>query len=74
LRRLERPNRAARLGGSLLLVGLLRCAVAFNPRAPQRRSVTEAATEHLLIMDDDQNLEMQRFLPKTNAAIGSIRS
>jgi arylsulfatase A-like enzyme len=60
--------------GALLLAALLALTVALAPGA------TAAKKKHkkpkpprpniVLIMDDDQNVEMQRFLTKTNAAIG----
>jgi arylsulfatase A-like enzyme len=60
--------------GALLLVGLLSVAVALVPaegEAKKRKKAKQTRPNIVLIMDDDQNVEMQRFLTKTNAAIGS---
>jgi N-acetylglucosamine-6-sulfatase len=57
----------------MLLAGLLSAAVALAPaggEAKKRKKAKQAKPNIVLIMDDDQNVGMQRFLPKTNAAIG----
>jgi arylsulfatase A-like enzyme len=62
-----------RITGALLLAALLSVAVALAPaggEAKKRKKVKQARPNIVLIMDDDQNVEMQRFLSKTNAAIG----
>ena len=66
-----RPG-SRRITASLLLAGLLCVAVALVPaggEAKKRKKAKRARPNIVLIMDDDQNVEMQRFLTKTNAAI-----
>jgi N-acetylglucosamine-6-sulfatase len=57
----------------MLLAVLLSVAVALAPaggEAKKRKKTKRPRPNIVLIMDDDQNVEMQRFLTKTNAAIG----
>jgi N-acetylglucosamine-6-sulfatase len=68
----RRPG-SRRVTGALLLAGLLSVAVALAPaggEAKKRKKAKQAKPNIVLIMDDDQNVEMQRFLAKTNSAIG----
>jgi N-acetylglucosamine-6-sulfatase len=63
-----------RVTGALLLAGLLSAAVALAPsgsEAKKRPAAKQKRPNIVLIMDDDQSAEQQRFLTKTNAAIGS---
>jgi N-acetylglucosamine-6-sulfatase len=63
-----------RITAAILLVGLLSVAVALVPagsEAKKRKRAKQARPNIVVIMDDDQNVEMQRFLTKTNAAIGA---
>jgi N-acetylglucosamine-6-sulfatase len=63
-----------RATGALFLAGLLSVAVALSPggsEAKKGKKTKQGRPNIVLIMDDDQNVEMQRFLGKTNAAIGS---
>jgi N-acetylglucosamine-6-sulfatase len=63
-----------RVAGALLLVGLLSAAVALAPsgsEAKKRPAAKQKRPNIVMIMDDDQSAEQQRFLTKTNAAIGS---
>jgi N-acetylglucosamine-6-sulfatase len=71
-----RAKRSAgrRASGGLFLAGLLSVAVALSPggsEAKKGKKTKQGRPNIVLIMDDDQNVEMQRFLAKTNAAIGS---
>jgi N-acetylglucosamine-6-sulfatase len=62
-----------RVTGALLLAGLLSAAVALAPsgsEAKKRPVHKQKRPNIVLIMDDDQSAEQQRFLTKTNAAIG----
>jgi arylsulfatase A-like enzyme len=61
-----------RVTGALLLAGLLSVAVALAPaggEAKKRKKLKEAKPNIVLIMDDDQSVNLQKFLAKTNAAI-----
>jgi N-acetylglucosamine-6-sulfatase len=63
-----------RATGALFLVGLLSVAVALAPggsEAKKRKQATQARPNIVLIMDDDQSVNLQKFLTKTNAAIGA---
>jgi N-acetylglucosamine-6-sulfatase len=65
---------SARTLGAFLLAGLLFASVALSPAgsvAKKRHATKQKRPNIVLIMDDDQNVEMQRFLSKTNAAIGA---
>jgi N-acetylglucosamine-6-sulfatase len=56
----------------MLLVGLLSVAVALAPsgsEAKKRKKSKQAKPNIILIMDDDQSVNLQQFLTKTNAAI-----
>jgi N-acetylglucosamine-6-sulfatase len=58
----------------MFLAGLLSVAVALAPgasEAKKRKRAQQARPNIVVVMDDDQNVEMQRFLTKTNAAIGA---
>ncbi|HKH42775.1 MAG TPA: sulfatase [Solirubrobacterales bacterium] len=62
-----------RVTGALLLAGFLSITIALAPaggKAKKRKKAKQSRPNIVLIMDDDQNVEMQRFLSKTNAAIG----
>jgi len=65
-------TRSARPFGALLVAGLLATSIALVPAgtAAKKRQTKQKRPNIVLIMDDDQNVEMQRFLTKTNAAIG----
>jgi len=57
----------------MLLAGLISVAVALAPggsEAKKRKRAKQPRPNIVLIMDDDQSAEQQRFLTKTNAAIG----
>jgi N-acetylglucosamine-6-sulfatase len=61
-----------RVTGALLLAALLSVAVALAPpggEAKKRKKATHARPNIVLIMDDDQSVNLQQFLAKTNAAI-----
>jgi N-acetylglucosamine-6-sulfatase len=64
-----------RVTGAMLLAGLLSVAIALAPAGGEakkkRKKAKQPRPNIVLVMDDDQNVEMQRFLTKTNAAIGS---
>ena len=58
---------------ALLLAGLLSTAIALAPggsEAKKRPAAKQKRPNIVMIMDDDQSAEQQRFLAKTNAAIG----
>jgi N-acetylglucosamine-6-sulfatase len=62
------------VSGALLLAGLLCVVVALVPaggQAKQRKQAKPARPNIVLIMDDDQSVNLQQFLTKTNAAIAS---
>jgi N-acetylglucosamine-6-sulfatase len=55
-------------------VGLLSVAVALAPggsEAKKRKNAKQARPNIVLIMDDDQSVNLQKFLTKTNAAIAA---
>jgi N-acetylglucosamine-6-sulfatase len=52
--------------GALVVAGTAADATGKKQKRPQQKR-----PNIVLIMDDDQSAEMQRFLPKTNAAIGA---
>jgi N-acetylglucosamine-6-sulfatase len=60
--------------GSLLLAGLLCAAVGLAPAGTQAKKRGHAKMQKrpniVLIMDDDQSVNLQQYLTKTNAAIG----
>ena len=71
-----RAKRSAgrRATGALFLAGLLAVAVALAPsgsEAKKSKKAKQARPNIVLIMDDDQSVNLQRFLTKTNAAIGA---
>src|SRR5512132_3564323 len=58
--------------GALLLAGLLCAAVGLVPAATQAKKQGQKKQKRpniVLIMDDDQSVNLQQFLTKTNAAI-----
>jgi N-acetylglucosamine-6-sulfatase len=64
--------RSRRITGALLLAGLLSVAVALTPggsEAKKRKKAKQAKPNIVLIMDDDQSVNLQKFLTRTNAAI-----
>ena len=66
--------RSRRVTGALLLAVLLSIAIALAPsggEAKKRTKAKQARPNIVLIMDDDQSVNLQRFLAKTNAAIGA---
>jgi N-acetylglucosamine-6-sulfatase len=59
---------------AILLTGLLCAGVAFSPagiQAKKRGHKKQARPNIVLIMDDDQSVNLQQFLTKTNAAIAA---
>jgi N-acetylglucosamine-6-sulfatase len=63
-----------RLTGALLLAGLLTVFVALAPggsEAKKRKRVKQVRPNIVMIMDDDQSVNLQQFLTKTNAAIAA---
>ena len=61
------------LTGALLLAGLICAVVAIAPGGSQAKKRPRAKQKRpniVMIMDDDQSAEQQRFLVKTNTAIG----
>src|SRR4051794_16693543 len=67
------PVGGRRVTGALFLTGLLCGAIALAPggsEAKKRPGAKQKRPNIVLIMDDDQSAEQQRFLTKTNAAIG----
>ena len=61
-----------RVTGALLLAALLSVAVALAPaggEAKKRKKAKQTRPNIVLIMDDDQSVNLQQFLTKTNAAI-----
>jgi N-acetylglucosamine-6-sulfatase len=65
--------RGRRSVGALLGMSLLCASVALAPggsEAKKRHHPKQKRPNIVVIMDDDQSPEEQRFLPKTNAAIG----
>src|SRR5947208_4343423 len=70
--RAEPRTGSRRVSGALLLAGLLSMAVALAPagsEAKRRPPARQKRPNIVMIMDDDQSAEQQRFLTKTNAAI-----
>jgi len=68
------PSGRRRVAAAAFLAGLLCAAVAMTPsgsEAKKRPAAKQKRPNIVLIMDDDQSAEMQRFLTKTNAAIGA---
>jgi N-acetylglucosamine-6-sulfatase len=60
--------------GALLLTGLLCAAVGLVPAATQAKKQGQKKQKRpniVLIMDDDQSVNLQQFLTKTNAAIAA---
>ena len=60
--------------GALLLAGLLCAAVGLVPAATQAKKQGQKKQKRpniVLIMDDDQSVNLQQFLTKTNAAIAA---
>ena len=60
--------------GALLLTGLLCAAVGLVPAATQAKKQGQKKQKRpniVLIMDDDQSVNLQQFLTKTNAAIAT---
>jgi N-acetylglucosamine-6-sulfatase len=67
-------TRSARIFGALLLAGLLCVSVALVPAgsaAKKRHKAKQKKPNIVLIMDDDQSVNLQQFLTKTNAAIAN---
>jgi arylsulfatase A-like enzyme len=63
-----------RVTGALLLAALLSAAVALAPAGGEAKQLKKAKPSRpniVLIMDDDQSVNLQQFLTKTNAAIAS---
>lgn len=63
-----------RVTGALLLAALLSIAVALAPaggEAKKRTTTKQTRPNIVLIMDDDQSVNLQQFLAKTNAAIAA---
>ena len=63
-----------RVTGALLLAALLSIAVALAPaggEAKKRKKTKQPRPNIVLIMDDDQSVNLQQFLAKTNAAIAA---
>jgi N-acetylglucosamine-6-sulfatase len=62
------------MAGALFVAVLLCAAVAVTPsgsEAKKRPAVKQKRPNIVLIMDDDQSVNLQQFLAKTNAAIGA---
>jgi arylsulfatase A-like enzyme len=62
----------SRFVGALLLTALLCASVGLAPAggAAKKRAAKQKQPNIVLVMDDDQSAEQQRFLTKTNAALG----
>src|SRR3954468_13743002 len=63
-----------RVSGSLLLTALLCGAIALAPGGSEAKKGPAAKQKRpniVLVMDDDQSVNLQQFLTKTNAAIGA---
>jgi N-acetylglucosamine-6-sulfatase len=68
-----KTTRSTRIFGALL-AGLLCATVALTPAdsvAKKRHAAMQKRPNVVLIMDDDQSVNLQKFLTKTNAAIGA---
>src|SRR5262245_45372273 len=60
--------------GALLLAGLLCAAVGLSPtgtQAKKRHAPKQKKPNIVLIMDDDQSVNLQQYLTKTNADIAA---
>src|SRR5436190_13926695 len=66
-------TRSARILGALLLAALLCGSIALAPAgsAAKKRSAKQIKPNIVLIMDDDQSVNLQKFLTKTNAALAA---
>jgi arylsulfatase A-like enzyme len=70
----SRGPASRRVTGALLLAALLSLAVALAPAtgdAKKPKRTKQARPNIVLIMDDDQSVNLQKFLTKTNAAIAA---
>jgi N-acetylglucosamine-6-sulfatase len=68
------PTGRRRVAGAALLAGLLCAAVAMTPsgsEAKKRPAPKQKRPNIVMIMDDDQSVNLQQFLAKTNADIGA---
>ena len=68
------PLAGRRVMLAVLTAALLCAAVAIVPggsEAKKRHAVKQKRPNIVLIMDDDQSVNLQQFLTKTNAAIGA---
>jgi N-acetylglucosamine-6-sulfatase len=68
------PSIRRRLVAALLLAGLICASVGLAPAGSAAKKKQKSAKRErpniVLIMDDDQSVNLQQFLTKTNAAIG----
>ena len=71
----SRGPASRRVTGALLLAALLSLAVALAPATGDAKKAKKKAQQGrpniVLIMDDDQSVNLQKFLTKTNAGIGA---
>jgi N-acetylglucosamine-6-sulfatase len=68
------PTGRRRVAGAALLAGLLCAAVAMTPsgsEAKKRPAPKQKRPNIVMIMDDDQSVNLQQFLARTNADIGA---